>query len=97
MMGWKGEKHNHSLCAKGIRVRKNIPKKKFIEKTSVEVRWEGGSKELSVNEVNRGNIERAITEDDELKKELLDNEKQFHLYAKGKELIITIYPKNGRK
>ena len=34
-MGWKGESNNHSLCAKGIRVRKDKPAKKFIEKSSV--------------------------------------------------------------
>jgi len=87
-VGWKGERHNHGLCAKGIRVRSNKPVKKFVENFSVEVRWDGGSKKLSISEVNRGNIERAITEDKELREELVEKETPFHLYSKGKELII---------
>jgi len=85
-MGWRGESHNHGLCAKGIKVRK--PKNNFTKNMVVEVRWDGGSKKLSIDEVSRGNIEMAITEDKELRVELIEKEAPFKLYKDKKELII---------
>ena len=86
--GWKGESNNHSLCAKGIKVRSNRPVKKFTKNPSIEVKWDGGSKNISLEDVSRENIEKEINDDAELRKELVENEKPFRLYAKGKELII---------
>jgi len=87
-MGWKGESHNHGLCAKGIKVRSNKPVKKFTKSPSVEVRWDGGSKKLSIDEVSRDQIEKAINNDKELRVELVEKETPFYLYSRGKELII---------
>lgn len=87
-MGWRGESHNHGLCAKGIKVRSNKSIKKFTKNSSVEVRWDGGSKKLSLESVSRENINRAIQNDRELLRLFVDEEKPFQLYRGGEELII---------